>query len=164
MGCDIHWNSETKKEGKWICDQPVVKPSWADEEDDEPAQAEDFPGRSRDYWLFGLLAAGVRSNWPWSFAYQNYIPEDCSPEVAARIEHDGSDGHSHGTHTRAELIAKRESFKALRAEYLIASLDDSNSHYPQALAHLDSRLEEIIGNLSADVPAEDQRIVFWFDN
>lgn len=164
MGCDIHWNSETKKDGKWVCDQEVAKPEWADPDDDEPARARDFPGRDRDYWLFGLLANGVRRNWPWSFPYQNTKPVDASPEVAARIEHDGDDGHSHGTHTRADLIAKRESFKVLRAEYLITPLDDETKHYPEALAHLDSRLEEIIGNLDADVPDTDQRIVFWFDN
>lgn len=160
MGCDIHWNSETKKDGKWVCDQAVVKPTWADE-DDEP-QAEDFPDRGRDYWLFGLLANGVRSNWAWSFPYQNAVPDDLSPEVAKRIEHDGGDGHSHGVHTRAELIAKVEELKLKRAELLITA--DGQNNEPQACAHHLEQLEQIIGNLDADVPAEDQRLVFWFDN
>jgi hypothetical protein len=159
MGCDIHWNSETKVDGKWVCDQIETKPY-----EDEDAELEDMPGRSRDYWLFGLLAKGVRREWPWSFPYQNQLPADCSPEVRKRSDGWDSDGHSHGSWTRAQLIAKKESFKTLRAEYLITPLDEETKHYPEALSHLDNRLEEIIGYLDAKVPDTDQRIVFFFDN
>lgn len=160
MGCDIHWNSETKKDGKWVCDQARVKPSWADE--DGEYLVEDFPDPLRDYCLFGLLANGVRSNWEWAFPYQDAVPDDLSPEVAKRIEHEDSDGHSHGVHTRAELMAKHEELKLKRAEYLIAPPSEAN--WVQALAHHSVKLEELVAALDADVPADDQRIVFWFDN
>lgn len=161
MGCDIHWNSETKRDGVWVCDQEIKQAKYG-----EPGEMalEDLPGRGRDYWWFGLIAKGVRSTWDWSFDYQDQIPEDLSPEVAKRVEDDGSDGHSHGTLTRAELKEKLEEFKPIRAEYLIAPPEGDDRYLVEAAAHLSERLEEVIGYLTSDVPDEDQRIMFWFDN
>lgn len=158
MGCDIHWNSETRKDGQWVCDQEIKESEW----DEGEMRLEDMPGRDRDYWLFGLLAEGVRTTWDWSFPYKNALPDDLSAEVSKRYETEGD--HSPSSLTRADLLAKHEELKLIRAEYLIAPPEGDIKHYSEAVAHQMKRLEEIIGYLTADVPADDQRIVFWFDS
>lgn len=158
MGCDIHWHSETKKDGQWECDQAA---SFAIEDEGTPdayVSMDDFPDRGRDYWLFGLLQPGVRSTWDWSFPERD-APDDLSSEVKQRIESYGQDGHSHGYVTRAELQAKLEELRIKRAEHLIMPSSDT-----EALHHHISRINQLLSDLNADVPDTDQRIVFWFDN
>jgi hypothetical protein len=72
-----------------------------------------------------------------------------------------SDAHSTGWHTRQALKQKLEELKLLRPTLLINPSKDFNDTH---VGHLIGRLEETIANLSSDVPDEDQRIVFWFDN
>lgn len=156
MGCDIHWHSETKKDGKWICDQAVTFARNKNEED--YPEMDDFPGCNRDYWFFGLIQ-GVRSEWDWSFPERIVIPDDLSKEVQIVVDHQEGDSHSHGYLTREELKVKLEELKPRRAEQLIAS-DELND----VLQHHVNRLEEVINNMNSDVPDTDQRIVFWFDN
>lgn len=79
MGCDIHWYSETKRNGQWECDQADTF-ELLEDEDNYPDMA-NFPGRDRDYWFFGLLQPGVRSRWDWSFPEREVIPDDLSKEV-----------------------------------------------------------------------------------
>lgn len=156
MGCDIHWYSETRKNGKWVCDQAH---SFETAEDAESSTDMDsFPNRDRDYWFFGLLQPDVRTCWYWSFPESN-IPNDLSKEVGILYAEWSSDAHSGGSRTRKALKAKREELKTLQMSALVSPGDTD-----KALSHHADRLEETISALDSDVPDTDQRIVFWFDN
>ena len=158
MGCDIHWYSETKKDGKWVCDQ-----AGSFEKDEDPDYEHHymntFPNGERDYWLFGLLA-NVRVDTPYGFEAKG-IPEELSPEVGTIFTEWDSDGHSHSYLTREELKAKLIELTIKRTELL---LDSSQEYTMTRIQHHIGRLEEIIGNLNADVPDSDQRIIFYFYN
>ena len=158
MGCDIHWHSETKRNGQWECDQAD---SFSINTEEHPPYKElnNFPNWGRDYWFFGLIQSGVCTEWPWSFPERITIPEDLSQEVKQILDQWDSDGHSHGYLTRAELKAKREELRTLQANALINPTDLMG-----VIHHHAKRLDEVIGNLKADVPDTDQRIVFFFDN
>lgn len=163
MGCDIHWHSETRKDGVWVCDQAdsfTINPPEYDGGREYP-EMDDFPGRTRDYWFFGLLNNGVRTNWPWSFPYTCDIPRDMSSEVRAVVEYWDEDAHSQGARTQAELQAKLAELIHARAEMLINPLPDASM---ANIDHLIYRLQEVLGALGSEVPAEDRRLVFWFDN
>lgn len=170
MGCDIHWHSETLKEGRWTCDQAATLTREMEDYGDgeqERIEMDDFPGRTRDYWFFGLLASGVRSDWEWSFPYQNAIPEDLSPEVAELLKQWGEDAHSYGTLTRAELLAKLEELKTIQAEMLINPPVTDRAYLMQIPPHHIERLIKVIADmreLAAEAADDDHRIVFWFDN
>jgi hypothetical protein len=157
MGCDIHWYSETYRNGAWQCDQAASLTQ--DDENEGYLDMDNFPGRERDYWLFGLLNQ-VRSSWDWSFPAQEALPEDASPQVQALYQQWGSDAHSAGALTRAELQAKLAELTTLRARELLVP----GSTWAPVLASQAAQLDAIVANLNADVPATDQRIVFWFDN
>ena len=164
MGCDIHWHSETKKDGVWVCDQADTLTMESYGYGDDPQQypeMENFPGRHRDYWFFGLLNNGVRTDWPWSFPYTCDIPEDVSSEVRALVERWADDGHSQGARTQAELIAKLEELKLARAQLLIDPIEDVSV---MNVDHLIYRLEEVLRNLGETDTPENRRLVFWFDN
>ncbi len=156
MGCDIHWHSETKRNGIWKCDQ-AESFQLLESEDNYP-DMDGFPNRSRDYWKFGLLQQ-VRSVFDWSFDERIEFPDDASPEVRQMFEAWSSDAHSQGHRTREELKDKLEELKLLKAQQLI-----NPSKEAEAINHHFTCLENMIGNLTSDVPDSDQRIVFWFDN
>jgi len=78
MGCDIHWYSETKHyhthertDFEWICDQASsfrhVDYSLKPGGDDLRPEMDEFAGSYRDYWFFGLLYNGVRTDWTFAF-------------------------------------------------------------------------------------------------
>lgn len=157
MGCDIHWHSETKRDGVWKCDQAYSFELLADE-DNYPNMA-NFPDRGRDYWLFGLLQPGVRSDWDWSFPERMVFPDDASSEVRQVYKHWGEDAHSPGYVTREELKAKLEELKSLRAQHLISPMEEG-----PVIEHHATKLARMINELDSDVPDSDQRIVFWFGN
>lgn len=158
MGCDIHWYSETKRNGVWECDQ--ADSFEKDEDPDyEHHDMNNFPNRGRDYWLFGLLA-NVRSAPTYGFDPKG-IPENLSHEVKTIFDEWDTDGHSHSYLTREELKNKLSELAPLRVAALIGAATESS---PKQLAHHVGRLEEIIRNLNADVPDSDQRIIFCFDN
>ena len=164
MGCDIHWYSETRRaDGQWQCDQAASFQE-VEEEDDiySYSDLDVFPNRDRDYWLFGLLNDGVRTEWPYSFQGKGF-PNSASREVAEVFSSWRDDAHSASFLTRAELKAKLQELKPIRAEYMIRS--DVAIHEREAIEHHAKRLQEIINNLSNEsVSDESQRIVFWFDN
>ena len=156
MGCDIHWYSETRRDGKWECDQKLT---FVETDDDGRPDMDYFPGRDRDYRLFGLLNPSVRTEWEWSFPESSKVPEDVSREVSLIYDRWGVDAHSAGSLTRAELKAKLEELKLLIAKALVVPRKDS-----QGMSHHKKCLMKILSNMTSDVPDEDQRIVFWFDN
>jgi len=155
MGCDIHWYSETKRNGQWECDQANT---FCYDEENYP-EMDSFPGRDRDYWFFGLLQPGVRSHWDWSFSEREIIPDDLSKEVKTIWDRWDSDGHSHGYVTREEIKAKLEELKPLRTQHLINPTDEAN-----IVRHHVTKLENCLTHLTSDVLDSDQRIVFCFDN
>lgn len=157
MGCDIHWYSETKRDGKWVCDQAESFEILKDEGD--YPNMDEFPNSERDYWFFGLIQSGVRAEWSWSFPERLAIPDDLSKEIQIVMDHWDGDGHSHGYRTREELKAKLAELKQHKVMHLITPTRET-----PALHHNVVRLEEVIKNLAANVPDTDQRIVFWFDN
>ena len=157
MGCDIHWYSETKRNGQWECDQAHTFELLEDE--DSYTDMANFPGRDRDYCFFGLLQPGVRSRWEWSFPEREAIPDDLSKEVETICDQWGSDGHSHGYVTREEIKVKLEELKPLRVQHLILPTDKTN-----IVKHHVTKLENCLTHLTSDVPDSDQRIVFFFDN
>ena len=167
MGCDIHWYSEHRENGNWVCDQAgsfVIQKSEYEDDRDYP-EMQDFPGRQRDYWFFGFLNSDVRSHWEYSFEGKGDIP-DCSPEVQAKLDYWEQDAHSHSWLTRKELEDKLALLVKLKVELLIAPRDPLKLRVEHVAHHID-RLSKTIANLKAVWPEaapEDQRIVFWFDN
>jgi hypothetical protein len=95
MGCDIHLYKEKFVNGAW-----VTADEWEayDYGDDEGDKYSDVPWKlrftDRNYNLFGLLSKGVRYEHPFAFE-QRGVPFAPCKEVAALIELDGEDGHSH---------------------------------------------------------------------
>ena len=156
MGCDIHWYSETRRDGKWECDQKLT---FVETDDEDGPDMNSFPGRARDYWLFGLLNPSVSTEWDWSFPESSMVPEDVSREISLIYDRWDVDAHSAGSLTRAELKAKLEELKLLIAKALVVPHEDS-----QGMSHHKKCLMKILSNMTSDVPDEDQRIVFWFDN
>lgn len=156
MGCDIHWHSETKKNGIWKCDQ-AESFQLLEDEDNHP-DMDNFPNRNRDYWKFGLLQQ-VRSVFDWSFDERIGFPDDASPEVRQVFEAWGSDAHSEGYRTREELKTKLEELRLMKTQQLISPNENK-----LAIDHNFACLENMISNLSSNVPDNNQRIVFWFDN
>ena len=167
MGCDIHWYSETRKDGAWVCDQAEtfrIEKAQYEGERDYP-EMDDFPGRQRNYWFFGLLNSDVRTHWEYSFQGKGDIP-DCSPEVQAMLDYWDEDAHSHSWLTRKELEDKLAELERLKAEMLISPRDPAQLRVDNVEHHM-ARLTTVIADLKAVRPeaeAEDQRIVFWFDN
>ena len=170
MGCDLHWHSETRVDGQWKCDQANTRTieivNYGDREQEHIEMA-NFPGHSRDYWFFGLLAEGVRTDWAWSFTYQGSVPDDLSDEVAELYKQWDCDAHSAGFVTRAQLLAKLEELKLIQAELLINPPSTDEVYTAQVPAHHVDRLNQVIADmraLSPDVSDDDHRLVFWFDN
>ena len=168
MGCDIHWYSEHFENGTWKCDQANTVTWETEDYGDGPLtrmRMDQFPGSTRDYWFFGLLNKDVRSHWEYSFQGKGDIP-NCSDEVQAIIDYWSDDGHSHSWLSRQELQDKLAELERLKAELLIAPRTAPDMR-PDAVDHHIARLMDVIENLvalSPDASAEDQRIVFWFDN
>lgn len=171
MGCDIHWHSETRTDTGWTCDQAATfvndTGDYYGEGENEAGKThydmDDLKGRDRNYWFFGLLANGVRRNWPFSFEEKGQ-PGDMSHEVGTIVQQWEGDGHSHSWLTREELICKKAELEKLRPELLINPHED---YQAQHLDELISCLATTIANMEEASPGtapEDQRLVFFFDN
>lgn len=160
MGCDIHWYSETRNPltKKWECDQAESFTEVRDDLEYAFYDMNNFPGRHRDYWWFGFLQPGVRTEWDFGLP-PTELPEDMSTEVSAIVVRWDSDVHSGGSHTRAALKAHREVLARICVEELIRPTEDV-----EAVKHLLQRLDETIAHLGDSVPDEDHRIIFFFDN
>ena len=150
MGCDIHVFREVKKDGKWEClDSSYEENEGTDAEPDMRTYL-DGPHIPRNYWLFGVLSNGVRTEWPFAFEAQG-LHDDVSAPIQEESDRWDIDGHSHSWRTIEELQLKA-------AELVILP----NPHANQCASYLRdvlSRLEWPEG-----VPPNDCRVVFWFDN
>ena len=175
MGCDIHWYSETrhyrtpeKTDFVWICDQTSsfhpVDYSLTPGGDDLRPEMDDFPNPTRDYWFFGLLFNGVRTDWTFAFPGKCLLPTDLSSEVQAVYDCWGLDAHSQSWLTRKELEDKLAELHLVQAGMLI---DPRPNERPEHVQHMIRRLKQTIDSMlaiSPDVSGEDHRLVFWFDN
>lgn len=150
MGCDIHMFREVRRDGKWECLEETYEEDYGTEEEPEMvAHLESLPV-SRNYWLFGLLAAGVRTEWEFSWDARG-LPEDVSDVIKFDSDEWDCDGHNHSWLSLIELKHKA-------TELLILPGQEA----PQCGALLRDLLDKI--EWPADAAPEDCRVVFWFDN
>lgn len=147
MGCDIHFYVEKKEDGKWVsADKWTVDPWNEGDPSYVDVKWEDSFYHDRNYALFGVLAR-VRDRSVTPIAKPRGLPEDVSPEVEARSDYYGVDGHSHSWLTLAELLAYNWQ-------------DAMSSPY----SFLGRFVDETLPKLQALGEPEGVRIVFWFDN
>jgi len=150
MGCDIHFYSETRKNGKWVADhadsftksEPEEGETWY-----ELNMNQSYNG-GRYYLLFGLLSEGVRYDIPQAFP-QRGVPDDASDEIQQIFKSWDCDAHSANHITVAELKEKAA-----------ALLVDPDPEAPR----LCSALSDVIRGLPPSENPDEQRVVFWFDN
>lgn len=159
MGCDIHLYAEKKVNDQWVTidkwsDNPdyksnpegekpkIIKRGWSEDEIDDR-----FYTDGRNYNLFCALA-GVRkyifSNDPTQVAEEKGFPQDACNEIKEEYDSWGSDAHTASWLTLGEL----ESYDW--SEYGETCNDFRNEVIPKMKAE--------------NVPPDDVRIVFWFDN
>ena len=166
MGCDIHLYSETRREGKWVCNQADQATRETEDFGDGPKEWLDLPDMreysSRDYWLFGLLNQGVRTNWDWAWPYQDKFPEEASELLTELKKQEGEEAHSASYFNVTELKDKVAELKLKRAEYLIQP--PTNTQWAEAVPYHIDKLQALIDQFDPTLPDKDQRIVFWFDN
>ena len=110
MGCDIHLYVEVRQaDGSW-----KSVDEWVTEDDyfHVPYKKQYYSGRNYD--LFAILAnvrngygfAGVKTGEGFNpISEPKGLPADVSQEVKQCSENWGADGHSHGWHTVADLLA-----------------------------------------------------------
>jgi hypothetical protein len=106
MGCDIHFFTEVRKNGKW---ESVDE--W--EEEDGWTHVERELYRGRNYNLFSILAdvrngygfAGIDTGEPFNvIAAPRGVPESASDEYKNLVTQWGPDGHSHSWLTLQEIL------------------------------------------------------------
>ena len=112
MGCDIHLYVERKVEGAWKSVHDFAPDKYGEGVAD--VSYEDRWYSDRNYDLFAILAdvrnghgfAGVATGEGFTpIADPKGIPADCDPQIKARSDEWGGDGHSHSHFTLAELLA-----------------------------------------------------------
>lgn len=105
----------------------------------------------RDYRLFGVLAHGVHTAYPFSFFQRGFPQGSASDEVVAQFARELTDAHSASWLTYEELFRKS-------GYLMVCGLENA----------LDAKtsLDRFIDLLPQDPNYElnQQRIVFWFDN
>jgi len=146
MGCDIHFYAEKKDGDKWVsADKWTVDPY-----DEDPKYVnvtrEDSFYYDRNYLLFGILA-GVRDRSVKPISEPRGLPQDVSPEVEARSEYLGVDGHSHSWLTLAELYA-------YPWEEVMGDAYGAPKYF----------VSETLPRLEKLGESENVRVVFFFDN
>lgn len=115
MGCDIHVMIERKFDNRWInVDNWRVNPYKGEEGERDMEQVPVF--HDRNYELFSFLA-DVRNygNNP-CFGFDRGFPKDASEETRNEYERWGSDAHTPGYATLAELKEKASTVKEVRRE------------------------------------------------
>ena len=149
MGCDIHVHHEVKnKEGHWQSSDEWTEKK-EDYDDTHYWETKKSNYVCRDYNLFGAIAGNLRRDIPESLPI-NGFPSNASFEVKREYEIWEHDGHSHCVRT-------------------IAELEDLVNILPVFLLHdtvyvVPSIVELIEQFKLADIPSDQQRLVYWFDN
>jgi hypothetical protein len=138
---------EVRREGKW---ESLETPYLEDEGTEDERLYLDSLSLGRNYWLFGLLARGVRTEWEFSWDARG-LPEDVSDVVKHDSDQWDCDGHNHSWLSLIELKHKA-------TELLILPGQEA----PQCGALLRDLIDKI--EWPADAAPEDCRVVFWFDN
>jgi len=150
MGCDIHMFREVRRDGKWEClEETYEEDCGTDEEPEMVVHLESLP-MSRNYWLFGLLAAGVRTEWEFSWQPRG-LPDDVSKPVEADYGLWDSDAHTASWLGLPEI--------QMKATELLILPGQEAPQCGKLLADLLNKLEWPEGTEPGDC-----RIVFWFDN
>jgi hypothetical protein len=141
MGCDIHCYKEKRIDGVWVNQNEISDPYG----DGYRLQRTYV---SRNYWLFGLLSKGVRTEWESSWEPRGEAPA-MSQELQQEYDNDLGDGHSHSWLTLDEIKVKQ-------VKLLIGSPEDNK---------LGVELRDFRNTIfdENDDP-ETTRVVFWFDN
>ena len=153
MGCDIHLFKEYRApdihNNKWISyDQ------WYSEGTDK-SRAFDDSAPSRNYDAFGMLAEGVRGEYPYSVECKG-LPDDVTHLVRTEHKSWGVDAHSVTYFTEVEL-------NALIIRLSIMTADDTVNRQKAYLHHMLQYMNQIPFEFHIEESTE-KRIVFWFDN
>ena len=150
MGCDIHMFREVYRNDRWEClEETYEEEDWGSDSEGTMTRLEDL-SITRNYELFGLLAAGVRTQWEFSWQPRG-LPNDVTELVKA--EHEGWDIDAH----TASWLGMAEIQQ--RATELLILPGQKAPQCGLLLSDLINMLEWPEGLLSGDC-----RIVFWFDN
>ena len=142
MGCDIHMHIEVKVDGVW--------------------NYYGGPKVSRNYWLFANMA-GVRNYWDIKpICEPKGLPDDAT-EIT-KIHYGIWDGDAHSTSWLgpAEVVELRKRLQAAKD----IEWPENDLEYGILHAYLPENPISIAEGLDAtdSFPAEDLRLVFWFDN
>lgn len=193
MGCDIHMYKEKFVDGKWLAADEWIAYDYGDDDKGlEVPWQKRFTDRNYD--LFGLLAAGVRREHPFSFQPRG-LPFDACREISDNAERYGEDGHNHSYLFLHELKAMaryaeravilvggmkdRDELAALRAS-IASGCPDWNLIFPYCQSTNDPKQIDFEIDIPASfyfaeplkriidsfdgIDGENHRIVFFFDN
>lgn len=156
MGCDIHIIREVKdKDGVWQVSPTLRRHVWSD---DLSLNTSWLPN-DRDYDLFGVLSAGVRTNASISIGEDRGLPDDCTPQVYGEAE--SSDLHSHGYASLRELD---DLWKACDGKIKSQSAYREGEPYDAELEWFFKDWVDLHLRPFAWNGPDSARIVYWFDN
>jgi hypothetical protein len=160
MGCDIHIYTERYEPElkQWVCIDNFCFNVWhlkyPEDEPNKWTQREWYTGRN--YYLFGMLAKGVRTDPPHGFKLKGF-PDNASPHTVYSYEQWGLDAHS----------ASWLTLKELNKKLLVSTLrrEDPDNEFARFVIDFKKFLESIhYSHVLTKVPDDHFRIVFWFDN
>jgi hypothetical protein len=153
MGCDIHILTEKQlPNGTWeSLDNSEVQDEGTD---DEYFDVTHRISTDRNYALFGLMSAGVRCEFDFSFVSKDKFPDDASQLAKDYNEQWDCDGHSHSWLTLNEIKHKLVEIGLADSEVPQHAIDE--------LIEIKNDLEGI--RLENDLSDDQVRILFLFDN
>ena len=142
MGCDIHLHIEVKIEGEW--------------------HHFGRPRISRNYWLFAVIAGVSNYEKVTPIAEPKGLPEDVTRITAEYYKIWEGDAHTASWLGPSEINALRERLKARPAE----EWPGTDLEYGILNTYIPENPLCVAAGEDADdsFPAEDLRLVFWFDN
>lgn len=173
MGCDIHSFVEVKTDKGWLM-VPGLFP-----EDDfgrhwSGKTHQDEPFEGRNYGIFGFLANVRNYSFVPPIAEPRGLPEGVSKPVQESNENWDGDGHSHSWLSLKELLDfdYDRTFEDRRCTKQIgpnawngaADAGEGNGKQVTFREFLGTHFFRDLEIMSKVGPAEDVRIVFWFDN
>ena len=155
MGCDIHlfkeYRSSDIQDNNWISYD-----HWHSHGGKEMGRNFDNSAPSRNYAAFGMLAEGVRGEYPYSVECKG-LPDDVTYLVDNEHKGWGVDAHSATYFTEVEL-------NKLLIKLSIMNEDNSDvSRQKDYLNHMIQYMNKVLFEFCIEHHAE-KRIIFWFDN